>query len=274
MSGSLMRANGRGPLAMTSVLAALAVYGIWTAATYLLEGRLLTLLRPEAVFDRLAYAVVANVFIGVVAVCFVLRGFVRGGGPSPRHFGFRSLGYTSTCVMAGLAVGAVAFLVQRPPSLDPVVLLNGFAQVWVVSAAEILVCWVLLGNTVEASLGRAMSRRASIAGVWVVSAVAFGVYHFAHSPPFNRPAMVGALTAVGLITGAFFIAFRELYGTIVFHNFLGLTGVTRALAESGRLDQFSVVQSPLIVMAVVATGILLAADVLIVRRSRRAPVPG
>ena len=48
-------------------LAPLGLYAAWAAATWVLEGRIRTLLRPEAAFDRALYALVANLLIGTLA---------------------------------------------------------------------------------------------------------------------------------------------------------------------------------------------------------------
>jgi hypothetical protein len=136
-----------------------------------------------------------------------------------------------------------------------------------VSMAEVLVCWGALGKAVEIGENIGGSRWPRLLGALIVSAVAFGVYHFAHSPPFNTAAMVSLLTVVGLITGAFFFIVGELYGTILFHNFLALKGVTDALADGGRLEHFSTPQLPLIMTALIATGVLLAVDLLVRKQS-------
>ena len=49
-----------------ALLSALALYLVWTVATYLLEGRLRALLRPEAVRLRLTYNVMANLLLGLL----------------------------------------------------------------------------------------------------------------------------------------------------------------------------------------------------------------
>lgn len=248
---------------------ALGLFVLWSLATWLLEGRLLTLLRPEAARARLLYAVVANVLIGTVLAGAVLRRFVRRGAAAPAALGLASARRTGLGVLAGGALGMIVFVAQRPPTLEPVVLLNGFSQTLVVSIAEVLVCWAVLGGAVLAST-RAIGSTASMAAALVVSAGFFGVYHFAHSPPFDSLRMVMLLTAVGLVTGIFFFTMRDVYGTVLFHNFLALTGVTRALAESDRLADFASVQRPLIGTAAASIVVLVLTDRLLVRAGERA----
>jgi membrane protease YdiL (CAAX protease family) len=57
--------------------------------------------------------------------------------------------------------------------------------------------------------GRAMSTVLAA----VLASILFGVYHFAHSAPFNTVHMVLLLSAVGLVTSAFFFISRDIAGT-------------------------------------------------------------
>ena len=58
--------------------------------------------------------------------------------------------------------------------------------------------------------------------------------------------MVALLTGVGFVTSAYFFLSRDIYATIVFHNFLGVFGVVQALAASGRLETLNSLQPTLI----------------------------
>jgi hypothetical protein len=48
-----------------AIASAISLYLAWVLATYLLEGRIHTFLRPEAMGARLSYALIANVLIGI-----------------------------------------------------------------------------------------------------------------------------------------------------------------------------------------------------------------
>jgi hypothetical protein len=49
-----------------SMAFSILLYLIWVIATYLLEGRILTFLRPEATVDRVVYTVIANFLVGII----------------------------------------------------------------------------------------------------------------------------------------------------------------------------------------------------------------
>jgi hypothetical protein len=255
-----------------AAISALALFFVWTAATWFLEGRIQTFLRPEAVVDRLVYVVVANLLIGIVGVALVLRfAFASGGGDrSDTGFGARTPSVIWT--IGGIALGLALYLVQGAPSYDPIVILNSYAQVFAVSVAEVLVCWAAVGGILWGAFGE--SRWLGAASRWLAAFVAaviasalFGLYHFGHSAPFNTIGMVAFLSFVGLWTSAFFFSSRDVYATIAFHNFLGVFGVVQALAAADQLGTFKTPQVPLLGTAIVALLVLIAVDVFVIRRA-------
>jgi hypothetical protein len=215
-----------------------------------------TLLRPEASTLRLTYALVANLFIGLVGAMWLARRFVRAGLATPAQLGFRRAQHAVVALIVAAIAGFAVYALQQPPTLTPVVMLNGFAQVLVVSIAEVLVCWVVLTAGLTRFV-RAKNRVTQLIVGLVVSAVLFGAYHYAHSPPFNTFRMVTLLAAVGLVTGLFFLVSRDVYATIVFHNFLALLGVLQAVDRAGALQAFTHPQLPLIAMATLASVVLV-----------------
>ena len=246
---------------------ALALFLAWLVATWVFEGRINTLLRPEAMMDRLIYAFGVNVALGVSGGIILLRRWTVNGSVIPGTPGTQSPLRTVVAVVVGLLLGFGAYMLQGAPSTDPIVMINAFSQVFVVSAAEIVVCWCLVGATVERAFGQ--HGRVSTVSAVVIAAVLFGLYHFAHSPPFNTLAMVGLLSVVGLATSAFFFASRDLAGTLVFHNFLGMLGVVKVLAQANALHTLSSVRPPLIGTASL-TAVVIAAGYWILRRATAA----
>ena len=246
------------------ILGATALYAIWTLATYLLEGRRKTFLRPASSTDRIVYAGVANMMIGTLGSILMIRWSALHlaaswpGFPTPR--------YVALSLAAGVILGAALFAVQRPATWNARVLLNAYAQTLVVSIAEVLVCWVVLGSAVmfaSASLGPIVSMVTAL----IVASSAFGIYHLGHTAPFNTTRVVIGLSVVGLITGAFFVVSGDVYGTIAFHNFLAVKGVTTSLSERNLLGQFRRRQPALVATAAVAVAVLIAADVLLITRT-------
>jgi hypothetical protein len=243
-----------------AIIAPLALYLLWVLATYLLEGRVLTLQRPEATVARLVYALVANGLIGIGGAALVVRALSDMRVISPRQAGFRRPGHAILAIVVGAVFGFILYAVQGPPTFNPVVITNAFAQVLVVSVAEVLVCWAVVGSVSESLL---QGRGRWIAGVFaaIIASVLFGIYHFAHSPPFNTPGFVALLTVIGLVTSLFYFLSRDVYGTIVFHNFAGIFGVIQALRSSGGLASFERPVASVLVTAVVAVALLIIVHV-------------
>lgn len=237
---------------------------MWTLATWWFEGRIRTFSRPDAVLDRLVYAVVANVVIGVFAAAALLRFLTRDDPGGRALAGFGSWRRTAFRAPLAFAAGFGLYVVQGAPATGPVVLLNAYAQVFVVSVAEVMVCWSVLGTMV--ALGIDAPKWAAFSVAAIVASAVFGVYHFAHSAPFNTVGMVGLLSALGLLTSIVFFLSRDVYATILFHNFLGTFGVVQALAAQGKLDAFQTVEVPLVVTALAALCVLIGADRWLVRR--------
>jgi hypothetical protein len=229
----------------------------WVGCAYLLEGRPHTLLQPEATALRLGYTLTANVLIGTGLAGWFLRRLSRAGVVTPSAAGFSRGGHAVAASGVGAGLGLMLYGLQGPPTWHPLVLLNGVAQVWPVSVAEVLVCWAVVGVVCEARL-RARGAPAATVMASVAASALFGGYHVAHSPPFNTLPMVLVLSAVGLATSLFFLLSCDLYGTVVFHTWLALFGVLRALREAGALQAYERLSAPLLATALVSLGLLIA----------------
>jgi hypothetical protein len=246
-----------------ALLLAAALYGVWTLATYLLEGHRSTFRRPNASGARFAYTLLANIMVGTVGAAILVRVLIRAADlPVVAAYGVAEPQRVIATALAGIAFGAIVLAVQGLPTWHPTVVVNAFCQILVVSIAEVLVCWGVLGAVVRNVLGGGLL---SAVTAIVVSAVAFGIYHFAHSTPFNALRMVLLLTGVGVVTGVFFFLSRDFYGTILFHNAFALRGVMQALADSGRLPFYRHPQLPLLATAAAAVLVLVVVDLFLVR---------
>jgi uncharacterized membrane protein YobD (UPF0266 family) len=250
---------------------AFGLYLLWVLVTYMLEGRIHTFLRPEAMGARFFYALVANILIGIGGSALVIRSLSRAGAISTEQAGFRGFGHAAIAVVIGAVLGLAFYALQGAPSWNPIVLINAYAQVLVTSIAEVLVCWAVIGSVSQALL-QDRGRWDSLILAAIIASVLFGVYHFAHSPPFNTIPLVVILSVVGLVTSVFFFISRDVYGTIVFHNFSGILGVIRALETSGNLSIFERPIIPLLVMAVIAVALLIVVHMLWLN-SGAAPTP-
>jgi hypothetical protein len=245
-----------------AVASAIGLLAVWILATYLLEARVGTFLKPDAT-SRFVYTVVANVLIGTVGAALIIRAVSRWAElPRLTTYGIVERSRILVLMPVAALLAGLFLIGQELPSWDPVILANASAQVLVVSIAEVVVCWALFGAVLRNALGPGVV----FAGIAVVSAaVAFGVYHFAHSAPFNTPAMVLLLSGVGLATGVFFFLGGDLYSTIVLHNAFAVRGVVQALGESGNLDRYASPQLPLIATAIAAIVVPIIADVVLIR---------
>jgi hypothetical protein len=243
---------------------AFAVYVAWVVATYLLEGLPGTLVRPDAVGLRLAYALVANLAIGIVVPLWLIGKRITRGWGTATDYGFRGARATTVGTLGAALVGYGVFRLGQTEAVPPVAILNAFAQVWVVSVAEIIVCWALVGGAVFIALRR-WSRPSAYLAAATVASVLFGVYHFAHSPPFDDPKMVFFLTGIGFVTSVWWFATRDVFGTAIFHNFFGVTGVLAALRAGGLIPERQEIGWPLLMTAAVVTAVLVLAAMKWVR---------
>lgn len=249
------------------VLAAVGTYVVWTGLTWLLEGRIQTFLRTEAVTDRLIYTGLANIVVGSILALVLVREFVAAGFISRSELGFRSISRTVVAAMTGGILGFSIFALQNPATTDPIVVMNVYAQVLPVSIAEVIVCWVVVGGSVAALFRhRGVNRYLADGSALVISIILFGVYHFAHSPPFNTVEMVGLLTVVGLGTGLIYFAGRSFYGALAFHNFMALTGIVSSLAAADQIVTYQQPLPPLLATAVFALLIVIGMERLFVHQ--------
>lgn len=70
--------------------AGVLLFLVWTGTTYLLEGRNLTFIRPEAVADRLVYTAGVNVLVGIISTIIALHYFIQKFNVEQKRFDFKS----------------------------------------------------------------------------------------------------------------------------------------------------------------------------------------
>jgi hypothetical protein len=250
-----------------ALASAIGVVAVWMLATYMLEARVGTFLRPDTT-NRFVYTVVANMLIGTIGSALVIRAIVRRAALlSVTTYGIARPFRILVLVPVAAVLGGLFLVGQELPTSDPVILANASAQVLVVSIAEVVVCWALFGAVLRNPFGSGLW---SAAIAVVSAALVFGLYHFAHSPPFDTPAMVLLLSGIGVATGIFFFLGGDVYSTIVLHNAFAIRGVVQALDENGNLERYATPQLPLITTAIAAVVALIVADVVLIRPHVRA----
>ena len=239
----------------------IAIYLIWILATYLLEGRINLLQKPDP-FGRFTYTIIANIAIGTVIAIWLLKPSISSGSLTIRQLGFQSIKRILIVVTIAGVIGFTLFLVQRPVTLDPVVMLNIFAQTLPGSIAEVVVCWAAIGTSFE-SFARNRGRTISIIFGATIATILFGVYHFAHSPPFNEIRTVLFLMYPGILTSLVYFIARDIYATIIFHNFQALFGVMMSV----NISSFTQLIYPILILAVVSMLVLAILDSMLIRKT-------
>jgi len=247
------------------IIIAITVYLVWTFATYLFEGRI-NLLHRNDPLGRFEYSVIVNMIIGtVVAILSITPSIVTSGQLSLNQMGFRSLKDTVLLVVIAGTIGFLLFVIQGPVSLNPIVMLNVFSQTLPTSIAEVVVCWAVIGATTESFSKNRLRKKISIIVGIIISTVLFGAYHFAHSEPFNQINMVMILMLPGLLTSIVYFVGRNIYATIVFHNFQALFGVLNSV----EIERILQLQFPVVLLAIASVLVLISMDKFIVRKKIR-----
>jgi hypothetical protein len=225
-----MSNKGQSRIALKLIAIVLAAYVAWVAATYILEGRI-NLFQSVDPVGRITYVVIANIAIGTVLAMLAIRHLLKWQFIRPEQIGVsKSRLRTAAVIAAAIAGGLGLFMLQNPRTMEPIVVLNAFMQVLPVSIAEVMVCWALIGSSFE-SLGRNRGKVASILLGAVAASVLFGVYHYAHSPPFNQTSMVLFLMLPSIATAVTYFLARDIYAAVIVQNFMGIVGVMAGLPD-------------------------------------------
>jgi hypothetical protein len=231
MSGMSKKQEVNPTNALRLIAIALSIYIIWVAATYILEGRIHLFQKVDPI-GRITYVVIANIAIGTVLSTIAIRYLVKAQLVKPEQLGLNKSRLKTAAIIASAAAGGlVLFMLQNPRTTEPIVVFNAFMQVLPVSIAEVMVCWALIGSSLE-SLAKNNNKGRIVLSV-IVGAVAasvlFGVYHYAHSPPFNQTSVVLFLMFPSIATAVTFFLGRDIYAAVIVQNFMGIVGVLAGL---------------------------------------------
>ena len=146
------------------------------------------------------------------------------------------------------------------------VVFNVFMQALPVSIAEVMVCWALIGSSFESLGRRRFGKVASIVLGAVTASVLFGIYHYAHSPPFNETTTVLFLMLPSIATAVTYFLGRNIYAAIIVQNFMGIFGV---IANLPALEPFRQPMMPIYILTAVSVAALVVSVSGILRRIAR-----
>ena len=178
--------------------------------------------------------VIANIAIGTVLSAIAIRYLLKAQLLKPEQLGLSKSRLRTAVIIASAAAGGLAlFILQNPRTTEPIVVFNAFMQVLPVSIAEVMVCWALIGSSFESLARNNNNNKGRIVLSVIVGAVAasvlFGVYHYAHSPPFNQTSVVLFLMLPSIATAVTFFLGRDIYAAVIVQNFMGIVGVLAGL---------------------------------------------
>lgn len=257
--------------ALKLIAIALSIYIMWVAATYILEGRILLFQKVDPV-GRTTYVVIANIAIGTVLSAIAIQYLLKAQLVKPEQLGLSKSRLRTAAIIASAAAGGLAlFMLQNPRTTEPIVVFNAFMQVLPVSIAEVMVCWALIGSSFESlARNKNKNKRGRIASSVLVGAVAasvlFGVYHYAHSPPFNQTGMVLFLMLPSIVTAVTYFLGRDIYAAVIVQNFMGITGV---LAGLPNLEEYRQPMVPIYALSAVSVAALIISVSVVLKKTEK-----
>ena len=257
--------SSRNPLKLIAI--ALSIYIIWVLATYLLEGRI-HLFQKVDPLGRMTYVVIANITIGTVLSAIAIRYLLKAQLVKPEQLGLNKSRLRTAAVIASAAAGGLAlFILQNPRTLEPIVVFNVFMQALPVSIAEVMVCWALIGSSFESIAKNNNKRKIMSVIVGAIAAsVLFGVYHYAHSPPFNQTSIVLFLMLPSIATAVTYFLGRDIYAAVIVQNFMGTFGV---IANLPALEPFRQPMVPIYALSAVSVAALVISISVILKRTQK-----
>lgn len=258
--------------ALKLIAVALSIYVIWVAATYLLEGRIHLFQQVDPI-GRITYVSIANIAVGTVLSAIAIRYLLKVELVKPEQLGlYKSRIKTVSIIALAVAGGLALFMLQNPRTIEPIVVFNAFMQVLPVSIAEVMVCWTLIGSSFESltkNINNNSNDRRKVSSV-IVGAVAasvlFGIYHYAHSPPFNQTSMVLFLMLPSIATAVTYFLGRDIYAAVIVQNFMGIVGVMAGLPN---LEVYRQPMIPIYALSVVSIVALILSVLVMLKKSRK-----
>jgi hypothetical protein len=264
MSKKIISQSKHSGMPLKLIAIALSVYISWVVGTYLLEGRI-HLFQSVDPIGRITYVAIANIAIGTILSAMAVRYLIRSNFIKPEQLGFNRSHLRTSAVIAAAAIGGFAlFMSQNPRTTEPMIVFNAFMQVLPVSIAEVMVVWALVGSSFESLGKRRQGKIASVLLGAVAASVLFGVYHYAHSPPFNETTMVLFLMLPSIATAATYFLGRNIYAAIIVQNFMGIVGVMAGLPE---LEAYRQPMIPVYALTAISVAALTMSVSVMLRRT-------
>ena len=177
---------------------------------------------------------------GTILPALALGWLIRSHDGDRRRFGATLTPRDLSLGLLGLALGGMMLYFQAWRPLPPEarslgVLIHDF--IWLVfpSIAEALVFIGVVFHVTEIGVrrwwhGRAGRVAGAIAAI-VISALAFGLFHFSYPAPWNTWDLVRTMFFVWLGVAAFYALTRSMPATLMLHTTLAMTGFLRNQLE-------------------------------------------
>jgi ABC-type uncharacterized transport system permease subunit len=159
-------------------------------------------------------------------------------------------------------------MLQNPRTTEPIIVFNAFMQALPVSITEVMVCWALIGSSFESLVKNKNKRRivSSIIVGAVAASVLFGVYHYAHSPPFNQTTVVLFLMLPSIATAVTYFLGRDIYAAVIVQNFMGIVGVLSGLPN---LEVYKQPMVPIYALSAISIAALVISVSLMMKKTER-----
>jgi hypothetical protein len=256
--------------ALKLIAIALSIYIIWVIATFILEGRIHLFQKVDPI-GRMTYVVIANIAIGIILSAIAIRYLLKARFLKPEQLGLSKSRLRTAAIIVSAAVGGLAlFMLQNPRTLEPLVVFNVFMQVLPVSIAEVMVCWALIGASFESLTRNNNNNKGRIVSSVMVGAVSasvlFGVYHYAHSPPFNQTNVILFLMLPSIATAVTFFLGRDIYAAVLAQNFMGIVGVMSGLPN---LEVYRQPMVPIYALSAISIAALVISVSLMMKKTEK-----
>jgi len=191
----------------------LLVYLAWLIETFLLAGKNGLLQHPEPAGFAI-YTLAGCIVTGMVFPIVCIRKAFATGAVNMFQTGFRSLNRT---LVTGSVTGAfvmAAILLFNPFGADRMQFARAFLLLLPGATAAAMVCWVLAGTHIQASVRKGGTVLSITSGV-VVTGVLFALSVLAANPSLRMEGPLSRPLAAGFFIALFFFAIRDIYATVM-----------------------------------------------------------